>query len=91
MIQIEQQNDGKLLVLHATGKLTRQDYERFVPEFDQLVEQHGKVRVLFEMHDFHGWQPGALDSKASISSSSNRTTPSNCGQSSPATESAKRL
>jgi hypothetical protein len=60
MIQIEQRDNGKLLVVHASGKLTQDDYGRFAPEFDQLVEQHGKVRVLFEMRDFHGWKPRAL-------------------------------
>ncbi len=58
MIQIEQQNDGKLLVIHASGRLGKDDYQHFVPEFDRLVEQHRKVRLLFDMHDFHGWKPG---------------------------------
>ena len=35
-------------------------YEQFVPAFDRLVQQHGKLRVLFEMADFHGWDAGAL-------------------------------
>ncbi|MCR9116020.1 MAG: STAS/SEC14 domain-containing protein, partial [bacterium] len=26
---------------------------------DQLIEEHGKLRILFEMHDFHGWTIGA--------------------------------
>ncbi len=60
MIQIEQQNDGKLLLIHASGKLNKDDYQHFVPEFDRLVEHHGKVRVLFEMRDFHGWKPRAI-------------------------------
>ena len=60
MIQIEQRQKGKLLVVHASGKLRKDDYEGFVPKFDQLVEQHGRVRVLFDMHDFHGWKPAAL-------------------------------
>lgn len=35
-------------------------YEHFVPEFERLVRQHGKLRVLFEMTGFHGWEIGAL-------------------------------
>jgi len=31
-----------------------------VPEFDRLVEQHGKIRLLFDMVDFHGWEAAAL-------------------------------
>jgi hypothetical protein len=35
------------------------DYENFVPEFERLVRQHGKLRVLFDMTGFHGWEAGA--------------------------------
>ena len=24
------------------------------------MKQHGKIRILFEMTDFHGWEPAAL-------------------------------
>lgn len=27
---------------------------------ERLVKQHGKIRMLVEMHDFHGWTAGAL-------------------------------
>jgi hypothetical protein len=32
----------------------KEDYEHFVPEFERLVRQHGKLRVLFDMTGFHG-------------------------------------
>ncbi len=51
---------GKQLHLKATGKLTTEMYQTFVPLFEQLISSHGKIRVLFEMHDFHGWTTGAL-------------------------------
>ena len=59
-IELSEQNGGKILEVHASGKLTKDDYEHLVPEFDRLVEQKGKLRVLFDMHDFHGWSAGAL-------------------------------
>ena len=31
-----------------------------VPELDRLLAKHGKISILFEMHDFHGWSAGAL-------------------------------
>jgi len=31
-----------------------------VPEFERLVRQHGKLRVLFDMAGFHGWDASAL-------------------------------
>ncbi len=59
-VELNKGHGGKIMEVRVNGKLTRQDYRRFVPEFEQLVEQHGKVRVLFDMHDFHGWRAGAL-------------------------------
>ena len=51
---------GKLLHVKVTGKLTKDSYEAFVPLVNEQIEEHGKVRILFEMHDFHGWTAGAL-------------------------------
>ena len=59
-IQINEENDGKVLVLHISGKLAKTDYEQFVPEFERLLRQHGKLRVLFDMSDFHGWEGSAV-------------------------------
>ncbi len=59
-IQLNEENAGKTLVVHISGKLTKADYEHFVPEFERLVRQHGKLRVLFDMTGFHGWDAGAL-------------------------------
>ena len=67
-IQLNEENGGKLIAVHVSGKLTKEDYERFVPEFERLVQQVGKLRVLFDMTDFHGWEPAALweDAKFAI-------------------------
>ena len=46
--------------VRMSGKLTHADYKHFVPEFERLLKQHGKLRVLCEMVDFHGWEAGAL-------------------------------
>ncbi len=59
-VKLSKENGGKLLVVHVSGKLAKADYEQFVPEFERLVRQHGKVRVLFDMSGFHGWEAGAL-------------------------------
>ena len=48
--------EGKILVVQASGKLSKADYQHFVPETERLIKQFGKIRVLFEMHDFHGWE-----------------------------------
>ena len=59
-IQLNEKNGGKMLVVHVSGKLAAADYEHFVPEFERLVREHGRVRVLFDMTGFHGWTAGAL-------------------------------
>lgn len=51
---------GRVLEVLVHEKLTKEDYETFVPDFDRLIEEHGKIRVLLEMQDFHGWTAGAL-------------------------------
>ena len=59
-IEIKDTNDGKVLEVRLSGKLTKEDYESFVPVVERLVRQHGKIRLLVVMHDFHGWTAGAL-------------------------------
>jgi hypothetical protein len=59
-IRISEENGGKVFAVHVSEKLEKADYERFVPEFERLVQLHGKMRVLFDMTDFHGWEAGAL-------------------------------
>jgi hypothetical protein len=58
-IQLNEESGGKVLVVHVSGKLVLEDYARFVPEFERLVLQHGKLRVLFDMTGFHGWEAAA--------------------------------
>ena len=52
--------EGKTCHVKATGKLTKEAYETFVPLVERLIDEHGPLRLLFEMHDFHGWTAGAL-------------------------------
>ena len=59
-IQFNEENGGKILVIHINGKVVGADYARFVPEFERLLKQHGKLRVMFDMTDFHGWDASAL-------------------------------
>lgn len=59
-ISLREEAGGKVLVIRLGGKLTKPDYERFVPEVERLIRRHGKVRMLIQMHDFHGWSQSAL-------------------------------
>lgn len=56
---IEESAIGNVVEVHATGKLTNEAYEEFVPMTEARIKECGKIRVLFVMHDFHGWSAGA--------------------------------
>ncbi len=58
--QLELVTTGNLLEIKVSGKLTKQAYQELVPLAEKLIQEHGKVRILFEMHDFHGWEASAL-------------------------------
>jgi len=59
-VELKELESGKLLEIRLTGKLVKQDYESLVPTMERLVEEHGKIDMLMDMHDFHGWTAGAL-------------------------------
>ena len=52
--------EGRYLEVHLTGKLSEQDYEEAGPQIEELIREHGKLRILCDMHDFHGWTFGGL-------------------------------
>ncbi len=51
---------GKIIEARLSGKLHKDDYAHFVPAVEKAIAAHGKVRILVEMHDFHGWDLGGL-------------------------------
>lgn len=59
-LRMNEKAGGRTLEIHVSGKLAKADYEHLVPEFERLVKRHGKLRLLFDMSDFHGWEPAAL-------------------------------
>ncbi|HEC29502.1 MAG TPA: STAS/SEC14 domain-containing protein [Gammaproteobacteria bacterium] len=64
-IEIEGNSWQNILTMRISGKLTKEDYERFVPEIERMIKAHDKVRILVELTDFHGWTVAAAweDSK----------------------------
>src|SRR6202049_2479843 len=59
-VTMQEEAGGKGLVVTLSGKTAKQDYEHFVPEVERLIRQHGKIRMLVRLRDFHGWTLGAL-------------------------------
>ena len=60
MLTLNEEAGGKILLVKISGKLSKEDYQRFVPDVERLIKDHGKIRILVQMHDFHGWELGAL-------------------------------
>ncbi|MGA7497802.1 MAG: STAS/SEC14 domain-containing protein [Isosphaeraceae bacterium] len=60
MIEMLDQSTGKVFGMRVSGKLLHQDYERFVPMLENLIEEHGSVRCLVEMTGLHGIELRAL-------------------------------
>lgn len=59
-IRLLEEDGGSLVKVTMSGKLRKEDYELFVPEIERLTEKHGRIRMLVELIDFHGWTAGAL-------------------------------
>lgn len=51
---------GRVMEIDLHGKLSRHDFEQFVPDTEKLIARYGKIRLLVTMHDFDGWDIGAL-------------------------------
>ena len=54
-VALQEDADGEVLIVILSGTLSTEDYDRLVPEVERLIKQHGKIRMLVQMHDFHGW------------------------------------
>jgi len=59
-IELSENVADKLLEVRVSGKLSAEDYEHFEPGVSNLIESSGKIKILFAMHDFHGWELGAV-------------------------------
>lgn len=58
-IEIEEKSWENILTMRLSGKLTKEDYEQFVPEMERMMKIHNKIRILVELDDFHGWTTAA--------------------------------
>jgi hypothetical protein len=60
MIEQLPQRTEKILGFKMSGKLHDEDYKRFVPVIEAAVAKEGKIRLLAQLEDFHGWDLHAL-------------------------------
>ena len=59
-VNYEIKDEVKTISLKLSGTVSKMDYQRFVPEIEDLIRKHGKINVLMVMEDFHGWDIDAL-------------------------------
>ena len=59
-VEVRAEEGTNVLEITLSGKVTREDYEIFVPQVERLIKEHGKLRMICRLKDFHGWTMGAL-------------------------------
>ena len=70
MLQLLQPTTGNLVSIGASGTVTAEDYEKvLIPEIEETLKSHDKVRVLFQLEPGAGFTAGALwdDTKFGLS------------------------
>ena len=55
MLQFLPVFEGNTIAVRATGQLSHEDYQSFLPKLEEQINQLGKVSVLIELNDFSGW------------------------------------
>jgi nucleotide-binding universal stress UspA family protein len=62
MIQQIPVQEDNIVAFRLSGKLNHADYQAFLPRLEELIKVHGRLSVLLELVDFHGWDlDAALD------------------------------
>lgn len=59
-VELVENVGARVLEVKASGKLSAEDYETLEPGVEKLIESSGKIKILFMMRDFHGWDTGAV-------------------------------
>jgi hypothetical protein len=59
-VDIQETAGTGFLEINLTGKLDKDDYKQFIPQVEEAIKAHGKLRLLVHMRDFYGFTAGAL-------------------------------
>ncbi|WDQ18546.1 STAS/SEC14 domain-containing protein [Rhodopirellula sp. P2] len=59
-VQIIQDPATNMIEIQASGLLTTEDYETFLPRVEKAIEEHGKLNLMFVMEHVDGWEVGAF-------------------------------
>lgn len=53
-------SEGNILGLRLQGRLEKEDYDRILPMIENLIKEHGRLRLLLELKELRGITPAAL-------------------------------
>lgn len=67
MIEIDERSRGRVLALHATGKISGDELEPVLERLERAIAEHGKVRLLVHVEDLGTFSPGAIMNDARFS------------------------
>jgi hypothetical protein len=56
MFELLPESGGNTIAVRVSGTLGDADYEAFLPRLEELIEEHGPLRMLVDMHSFEGWE-----------------------------------
>src|SRR5438270_6469725 len=59
-LALQENPELNLFEVELSGKISKEDYQRFVPLAEKLIRERGKLRLLVRMQDFDGWTLGSL-------------------------------
>ena len=54
------ESSGRLVALRVAGKLTKEDMVTVAPPLEEKIRENGKVDLLCDMTDLHGWSLGGF-------------------------------
>ena len=60
MIELREDPSAQFLVLEVQGKLEHADYEKLIPRLEAWLAEHGSIRCLVDMREFHGVELRAI-------------------------------
>ena len=60
MFQFIPVHEENTYALRVSGKLDHEDYQKFLPELEDLIKDNEKVSLLIEFDDFHGMDLAAI-------------------------------
>lgn len=59
MLRMSDPDAHGVVTVHADGVVSKENYDRTLPEFERLLDRDGRLRFLIDLAGVTGWQFGA--------------------------------